>query len=332
MKPSIFFFSFVLALVLFSCEKEKNTLDLTNASFSYTKLNNDFPMKVKFNNLSKNNSEVYEWIFDKFGTSTEKEPEFSFEMPGDYIITLIAKGTKSDTFSMEIQLGDNFDAEPNPEFEIVFIGNMAPCMVEFKNLSTDATTYEWDFGDNNNSNMKNPKNTFMEAGTYSVTLNAIKKVYVNGEVSELESSITKDITIEDKPRFYTVDSVGIKLPFPNLDPDGNPWRFPPQYVEIRLYKEMNIPDEWEPWDVVNHNISKTPQVTDPKFFTNFKLNYDEKTRYLIMFSISELSPYRSSELYGVILDYKGVSPATGLKYEKRSVSNNELKLDIDWIK
>lgn len=70
MKSSIFLLTFVFTLVFYSCEKEKNTLDLTNASFSYTKINNDFPMKVKFNNLSKNKSEVYYWEFDMFGTST----------------------------------------------------------------------------------------------------------------------------------------------------------------------------------------------------------------------------------------------------------------------
>lgn len=332
MKSSIFLLTFVFTLVFYSCEKEKNTLDLTNASFSYTKINNDFPMKVKFNNLSKNKSEVYYWEFDMFGTSTEKDPEFIFEMTGIFQITLIAKGSaKSDTFSLEIELGENFNTNPTANFDIEFIGNMAPCMVEFKNKSTDATAYDWDFGDNNKSNEKDPKNIFLEPGTYPITLNAIKKVYVNGVVNELKSSVTKEITIENKPRFFSVDSVGLKLPFPNLDPYGNPWSFPPQYVKIVLYKESNTPDEWLPLDVNTYNLTKIPQVNDPKFFTNFKLNYDKESRYLIIFNIAELRN-DPIELYGVIVDHKGVSPINGMKYQKKSVSNNELILDIDWVK
>jgi hypothetical protein len=52
---------------------------------------------------------------------------------------------------------------------------------------------------------------------------------------------------------------------------------------------------------------------------------------LIMFTIAELRN-DPIELYGVIVDHKGVSPANGMKYQKKSVSNNELILDIDWVK
>lgn len=44
--------------------------------------------------------------------------------------------------------------------------------VEFTNLSSNATTYLWDFGDGNSSIDNNPTHTYAEAGTFDVTLTA----------------------------------------------------------------------------------------------------------------------------------------------------------------
>ena len=49
----------------------------------------------------------------------------------------------------------------------------APLLVTFTNLSTGATNYTWDFGDGNASTLANPTNTYVNAGTNSVTLTAV---------------------------------------------------------------------------------------------------------------------------------------------------------------
>ncbi len=49
----------------------------------------------------------------------------------------------------------------------------APLTVVFTNQSTGATGYAWDFGDGNVSTLTSPGNTYINAGTYSVTLSAV---------------------------------------------------------------------------------------------------------------------------------------------------------------
>lgn len=44
--------------------------------------------------------------------------------------------------------------------------------VTFTNLSTNATSYHWDFGDENTSTATNPQHVYQETGTYQVRLTA----------------------------------------------------------------------------------------------------------------------------------------------------------------
>jgi PKD repeat protein len=44
--------------------------------------------------------------------------------------------------------------------------------IEFENCSAEATSYEWDFDDNETSTKESPTHAFPEAGTYNVTLTA----------------------------------------------------------------------------------------------------------------------------------------------------------------
>lgn len=46
----------------------------------------------------------------------------------------------------------------------------SPAGVQFTNLSTNATIYQWDFGDNTTSNLQNPTHTYTSVGTYTVKL------------------------------------------------------------------------------------------------------------------------------------------------------------------
>jgi subtilisin family serine protease len=61
--------------------------------------------------------------------------------------------------------------------------------VYFNNLSSGATTYDWDFGDGNVSNQQSPTHTYYEPGTYTVIL------WASGN-DNCSSASVKEITIE----------------------------------------------------------------------------------------------------------------------------------------
>jgi PKD repeat protein len=89
-----------------------------------------------------------------------------------------------------------------------------PCKVTFNNLSENATSYYWDFGDGKNSSSTNPNHTYTEGGTYSVTLKAFNSV--GNDV------MTKTLKIKNKPTKMKITKVEL-LNYPLYDGNGDNW-------------------------------------------------------------------------------------------------------------
>ena len=101
-------------------------------------------------------------------TSTEKSPTVTYSSPGLYEVVLEvtnANGTSSLVKSEYINITTT---EPNAAFDFTRVGTT----LTFENLSTDAATYSWNFGDGTTSAVENPIHTFTDEGNYFVTLSA----------------------------------------------------------------------------------------------------------------------------------------------------------------
>ncbi|OFX80546.1 MAG: hypothetical protein A2X12_08430 [Bacteroidetes bacterium GWE2_29_8] len=61
---------------------------------------------------------------------------------------------------------------PNADFTYSIDKANAPLTVIFNNTSTNANSYEWDFGDGKSSTDKNPTNTYSNEGKYTIKLTA----------------------------------------------------------------------------------------------------------------------------------------------------------------
>jgi len=125
------------------------------------------PLIVAFNNESSSNSDSYAWTFEGGlpATSTEENPTITFGAAGTYEVTLVAtNGFGSDTYTQTINVTDvptvSFTSTTN--FDVV----------TFTNTSTNATSYEWDFGDGTTSTEASPTHTYQDGGEYEVTLTA----------------------------------------------------------------------------------------------------------------------------------------------------------------
>jgi len=88
---------------------------------------------------------------------------------------------------------DDSDTVNNPVANFTITGGdkPAPHKVILTNTSTDATAYEWDFGDGIASTITSPSHVYQEEGTYTISL-----IAKNGSLQNVR---TKTITILPRP-------------------------------------------------------------------------------------------------------------------------------------
>ena len=102
---------------------------------------------------------------------------------------------------------------------------MAPtagAIVNFQNLSTNATTYSWDFGDpssaDNTSALQNPEHIFANNGVYSVTLtasnpgftNTVTQIVVVGDVLNIDNAAKELFKIAPNPFKDKINVIGLE--------------------------------------------------------------------------------------------------------------------------
>lgn len=140
------------------------------------------PLTVTYNNESSSNSEAFQWSFPGGNppTSTEANPVVVYNTPGTYDATLTASnGFGSNSFTQTSYIVVN--GVPTPSFSTSANFNV----VTFSNNSTNATSYEWNFGDGNTSTEANPTHTYVDGGQYEVTLTATNDCGFNSTTIEI---------------------------------------------------------------------------------------------------------------------------------------------------
>ncbi|MFT7603797.1 MAG: PKD repeat protein [Saprospiraceae bacterium] len=124
--------------------------------------------QIEFVNNSVNTSGNF-WDFGDGNTSTLNNPVHTYNVPGEYTITLTGSSMFNQcdaTYTSTVTILEL----PVASFEPSTTYGCAALDVQFVNLSTGALFYQWNFGDNNTSIDENPTHTFEDPGTYEVTL------------------------------------------------------------------------------------------------------------------------------------------------------------------
>lgn len=122
------------------------------------------------------------WIFPDGSTSTDINPTKVFAASGPVTIKLINNyGNCSDSVTKTITIS----AKPTIDFKTVdTVKCQPPSVVNFTN-STNASTYQWNFGDGGTSTQANPSHTYTQFGNYTVGLVATT---ANGCVDSLKKT------------------------------------------------------------------------------------------------------------------------------------------------
>ena len=180
------------------------------ASFTTNELVVCSPATVQFDNQSSDNVVEYEWHFEgaNMSSSSQKNPTVVYTDRGTFDVSLIVHNPLfSDTinFINYIQVNDI----PAAEFDF----SQSGMAFSFDNLSLDADSYEWNFGDGSISHEVNPEYQYMIAGNYFVQLTAQNDCGIHQFSIPIES---RGIPIANFSVNQLVGCVGDEFSFFNL--------------------------------------------------------------------------------------------------------------------
>jgi len=119
------------------------------------------------------NASSYLWDFGDGNSSTATNASNTYTNAGTYSVMLTASGLGGTNALTRTNYILVLYPPPVPDFAGEPTNGVAPLGVSFTNLSANATSYIWDFGDGNNSTNSNPINLYTNGGSFTVTLTAL---------------------------------------------------------------------------------------------------------------------------------------------------------------
>ncbi|KAA0989243.1 PKD domain-containing protein [Dyadobacter aurulentus] len=167
-----------VALITVACSMQEPAAP--TARFEMMNASCKAPCQVNFKDMSENKG-VYKWQYDwafKDSThfSSEQNPVLTFANAGKYRIVLTISNSKYGSSSTENTVTIIAPIVPKAEFTITGNNCQAPCEVSFTNISTNATSYKWEFGDSSAvNNEHSPRHKFNKAGIFKVMLTALNE-------------------------------------------------------------------------------------------------------------------------------------------------------------
>ncbi|MVN20535.1 gliding motility-associated C-terminal domain-containing protein [Mucilaginibacter arboris] len=160
---------------------------------------------------------IYSWTGPNNFTSNQTVVRIPITGPsvaGTYALTITQGQCSSDPVGTTINLSDivpvpvaAFDVTPT-----IPLSASVPLTVSFKNLSTNADSYLWDFGDGTTSTAVNPQHTYTTKGNFTVKLTATNKGACSNTISLGKLILRYNVTIFI-PNTFTPNGDGINDDF-----------------------------------------------------------------------------------------------------------------------
>ena len=158
----------------------------------------------------------WSWDFGDGGVSTLANPTYIYNSDGIYDVTLIATfpGGCKDT---AVYLSAVTASTPVADFIAPAASGCSPVNISFSNLSTDAVSYLWDFGDGTTSSNVNPTHIYNIPGYYDVKLIATSGLGCNDTMTKIayiavpgvysSFSISSAVGCDTLPAFFNDSSI-----------------------------------------------------------------------------------------------------------------------------
>lgn len=164
--------------------KNISLVSAPTAAFSANATNGCQPLSVTFQNTSSTNASSFAWILPGAtpAFSNQKNPTVTYNTPGKYAVTLIA----SNVSGIDTLKQDSFILiKPKPVADFTAVAN--ELSVYFLNNASNATSYNWDFGNTKTSTETSPTHVYEKPGRYTITLTIMNDCGTQ--------NITKQITV-----------------------------------------------------------------------------------------------------------------------------------------
>lgn len=147
--------------------QQVNTFGMVSAGFSADEPIGCAPHDVQFMNESSSNATTFLWEIDgpENFSSTEENPLITFSEAGVYSVTLTASNQE---FSETIAVNEYITIESGPTAVVDF--NRDGLVVNFFAGTDNIDSYLWDFGDGSQSTAEAPSHTYVDGGSYQVSL------------------------------------------------------------------------------------------------------------------------------------------------------------------
>ena len=176
--------SFFLVGLFNFCNLKEPLLTPANdptVDFDADKYDGTAPCKIQFTNKSTGTGTLtYAWNFgDNIGTSTERNPSYTYITAGTYDVLLTTSGTfGKNTAKKQVRIAA-LGSKPFAQFTYTVTNNgRAPCAVTLTNTSLNATRFSWSFGDGSNldTNRTPQPHTYTTVGKFPLKLTATNSI------------------------------------------------------------------------------------------------------------------------------------------------------------
>ena len=146
----------------------KSNISVLQAGFGVNAAVGCAPFTNSFSDMSTS-AVAWSWDFGDGGSSTSSFPSHIYQDTGVYTVELVVESSTGcfDTLRIDDAVAVH---KPFAAFASPTIPDCAPLLVSFQDLSDDAASYYWNFGDGSGSSNINPAHIYTLPGDYTVEL------------------------------------------------------------------------------------------------------------------------------------------------------------------
>jgi parallel beta-helix repeat protein len=163
------------APLVHTSDNYKIVMPIPVANFTGTPTTGTFPLTVTFTDFSTNTPESWNWSFGDGSSenATRQNPVHTYTTAGTFTVSVnVTNGGGSDTRTAVNYITVKVPV-PITDFTANATSGTMPLTVRFTDQSARIPTgWAWNFGDGTTSTLQNPVHTYLNIGTYTVSLNA----------------------------------------------------------------------------------------------------------------------------------------------------------------